>query len=65
MRILAAFVIIAFLAFTVSARPGGKIQKDDDNMQQEKYMRKCSFNRFQYICKHDPTHLYFHLSALQ
>ena len=46
MRILAAFVIIALLAFTVSARPGGKIQREDDNMQQEKYMRVCSFNRF-------------------
>ena len=46
MRILAAFVIIALLAFTVSARPGGKIQREDDNMQQEKYMREYSFNRF-------------------
>ena len=42
MRILFAFVIIAFLAFTVSARPGGKIQRKNDNMQQENYniMRK-------------------------
>ena len=35
MRILAVFIIITFLAFAASARPGGKIQQKNDDMQQD------------------------------